>query len=255
MLFVFVFILGLLWGSFMNVLVIRGISLRALWGHSQCRHCHKQLRWYDLIPVFSYLYLRGKCRYCKKKVSAKYAMGEIFTGIIFVLSLQLFLSSTLSVPGLFLLIVYISLFLYLSLYDLWNLEIPLMGVILLLFVGLIFNLYHLIWESSLLTKGWFLALIVPIVLIALISRMYKKQVFGAGDYMIMLAVALTLRAIELFIAFEAAIFIAALISLLLVIIMRVDMKEYKVPLVPFLFLGWCIGYIWGMNIWNWLVLN
>lgn len=249
------FILGLLWGSFMNVVVIRGVSLKALWGHSQCDHCHKDLKWYDLFPIFSFIALKGKCRYCGKSVSIKNLVGEVFTGLAFAFTLKLILSSSLMTSGIVILILYILVFLYLSLYDIWHLEIPLPGVILLMLLGLIFNIYSYIWEESLISKGWFLTVIVPILLILAISKMYKRQVFGAGDYIIMTAVALTLGASSLFVAFESAITIAAITSLIIVALLKVDMKQYKVPLVPFLFLGWFVGYLWGVEVWNWIILN
>ncbi len=81
-----VFGLGLIFGSFLNVCIYRipeNISL--LWPASKCVNCSKRIIWYDNIPVLSYLLLRGKCRHCQHKVSALYPIIEIITGIIFLL--------------------------------------------------------------------------------------------------------------------------------------------------------------------------
>jgi leader peptidase (prepilin peptidase)/N-methyltransferase len=81
-----VFGLGLVIGSFLNVCIYRipeNISL--LWPASTCVNCSKRIVWYDNIPVLSYLFLRGKCRYCQHKISALYPIIEIITGIVFLL--------------------------------------------------------------------------------------------------------------------------------------------------------------------------
>ncbi|MFQ5688325.1 MAG: prepilin peptidase, partial [Candidatus Scalindua sp.] len=81
-----VFGLGLIIGSFLNVCIHRipeGISL--VWPASKCVYCNKRIVWYDNIPVLSYLFLRGKCRHCQRKISAQYPIVEFFTGIVFLL--------------------------------------------------------------------------------------------------------------------------------------------------------------------------
>ncbi len=92
MIFLIVFfsgILGLIVGSFINVLSLRYspdkdkkiISLVS--GRSYCLHCQRNLCWFELIPVFSFIFLKRKCRYCKKDISWQYPIVEIITGIIF----------------------------------------------------------------------------------------------------------------------------------------------------------------------------
>ncbi len=79
-----VFGLGLIIGSFLNVCIYRipeGISL--LWPASKCVNCSKRVAWYDNIPVLSYLFLRGKCRHCRHKISVLYPITEIITGVVF----------------------------------------------------------------------------------------------------------------------------------------------------------------------------
>ena len=81
-----IFGLGLVIGSFLNVCIHRipeGISI--VWPASKCVYCSKRIVWYDNIPVLSYLILRGKCRHCQRKISAQYPIVEFFTGIVFLL--------------------------------------------------------------------------------------------------------------------------------------------------------------------------
>lgn len=83
---VFVLLLGLIIGSFLNVCIYRiplGISVAD--GHSKCTVCGHRIRWYDLVPVLSYLVLGGKCRDCKAPISPRYAIVEALTGSLFLL--------------------------------------------------------------------------------------------------------------------------------------------------------------------------
>ncbi|GIW60897.1 MAG: type 4 prepilin-like proteins leader peptide-processing enzyme [Patescibacteria group bacterium] len=77
------FILGTVIGSFANVLVERTIHQRPLLGRSHCDHCQKQLKSFDLIPILSYLFLRGKCRHCHQEISIQHFVFEVTYGVIF----------------------------------------------------------------------------------------------------------------------------------------------------------------------------
>src|SRR3989338_7481382 len=81
---VFYFLFGLIIGSFLNVLILRHRAL-PLGGRSQCPSCSHNLAWFDLIPVISWILLRGKCRYCKSSISTQYPIVELLTGILFLL--------------------------------------------------------------------------------------------------------------------------------------------------------------------------
>jgi len=91
-------IIGLAFGSFVNALVwrlheqskdknkTRLKELSITHGRSMCPHCHHILVWQDLIPVLSWLSLKGKCRYCKKPISTQYPLIELLTAVLFVFS-------------------------------------------------------------------------------------------------------------------------------------------------------------------------
>src|SRR3989338_8110091 len=78
------FILGLIIGSFLNVVICR-FKARPLGGRSACMSCQSKLSWYELIPLFSFLSLGGRCRNCKTGISIQYPLVELATGIIFTL--------------------------------------------------------------------------------------------------------------------------------------------------------------------------
>src|SRR3989344_1035853 len=81
--FVLAFIFGLIIGSFLNVVIYRINTRKSLHGRSACMSCQNQLLWYELIPVFSFLGLKGRCRNCKTKISIQYPLVELMTGLIF----------------------------------------------------------------------------------------------------------------------------------------------------------------------------
>ena len=85
LLLVYFIIIGLCVGSFLNVVVLRGLSGESIvLTPSHCTKCDHKLAWYDNIPVLSYLFLRGKCRYCSEKISPQYPLVELFTALVFV---------------------------------------------------------------------------------------------------------------------------------------------------------------------------
>jgi leader peptidase (prepilin peptidase)/N-methyltransferase len=143
-----VFGLGLVIGSFLNVCIYRipeNISL--LWPASTCVNCSKRIVWYDNIPVLSYLFLRGKCRYCQHKISALYPIIEIITGIVFlllfnsVLILQGGLISAYIFYLIFCCLLIVGSFVDLEFYIIPN-EITYTGLILAPIAGLLCTGFH-----------------------------------------------------------------------------------------------------------------
>jgi len=106
MLSFFILVLGLVIGSFLNVVIYRlpeETEDSIVLSRSHCPSCGKQLAWYDLIPIFSYLFLKGKCRYCGEKISLQYPVIEFINGLLYLL---LFLKFGLSIE----LLIYAPLF-------------------------------------------------------------------------------------------------------------------------------------------------
>lgn len=82
----FIFIIGLVIGSFLNVVILRTVSGESIvFPSSKCPKCGTPLKWYHNIPVLSYIFLRGKCGFCKEHISLQYPIVELLTGILFVL--------------------------------------------------------------------------------------------------------------------------------------------------------------------------
>ncbi|MBI2019140.1 prepilin peptidase [Candidatus Daviesbacteria bacterium] len=76
------FITGIILGSFAKALADRSLGKNSFWGRSYCPSCKAGLRWYDLFPVFSYLLLKGRCRYCHRKIGIEYLVVEVVMGVL-----------------------------------------------------------------------------------------------------------------------------------------------------------------------------
>ena len=110
----------------MNVVILRfGTGLPISSGRSKCFSCNNTLKWYELIPVFSYLFLRGKCRTCFSKISNQYFMVELLTGFLFIGMMYLYTSYRVTESFLFALCLIIGcLFIVIAVYDLHHKIIP-----------------------------------------------------------------------------------------------------------------------------------
>jgi len=112
---------GLIIGSFLNVVILRK-GVRSLGGRSSCMSCGKELAWYDLIPVFSWIALRGRCRECGSGISVQYPLVEAATGILFAFVGGAIAPETLALRALFCVIVAILIVIFV--YDLRHTIIP-----------------------------------------------------------------------------------------------------------------------------------
>ena len=110
----YIFLIGICVGSFLNVMILRGLSGEDIvFGHSHCPKCKNNLKWYMNIPLFSYIFLRGKCAFCKCKISAQYPLIEFLNGIGYLFTFCMFGFSLKS----FLVCAIISLFIVLMTTD------------------------------------------------------------------------------------------------------------------------------------------
>ena len=82
MILFFVFVFGVIIGSFLNVVILRLPEDQSLNGRSHCMHCGHVLATADLVPLFSYLWLKGKCRYCQQPISPRYFIIELLSGVL-----------------------------------------------------------------------------------------------------------------------------------------------------------------------------
>ena len=135
-----IFIMGLCIGSFANVVILRAFSGESIvLPPSKCPHCHNRLKWYHNIPVLSYLFLRGKCGFCKKKISIQYPIVELIVGILFVL---MFLKFDISLKAIFLAVACV-LFVVMAVTDIKEQVIFDVHAYVLAGLGLIYNFFDI----------------------------------------------------------------------------------------------------------------
>ena len=167
MVLIILFLLGAAVGSFLNVLIDRIPAGKPLIiDRSHCDRCKHTLSWYDLVPIFSWILLKAKCRYCKATISAQYPIIETVTGFLFILG-YLYPIPTLPYPySPFITLFLFSILLALLVTDLKYYLLPdkLMNPLLALSLVMLFTLQrvsllnHLL--SSLLAAGFFVLLII-----------------------------------------------------------------------------------------------
>ncbi|MDD6056217.1 MAG: prepilin peptidase [Helicobacter sp.] len=228
LIFVFVIIFGLCFGSFANVLIFRiPLGLNIALPGSFCPHCKRGLKWGELIPIFSFIFLKAKCKSCKNKIPFIYVFSEILGGI---LALICFLE--FSYFGLVLFLFLLN-FYVLSVIDVRILAVPdslnFLGFFLAL--GCFFMFDKTLFESlldGLIFLGFasFLRLFVGSVL--------DKEVLGEGDLVIFASIGALFSTLNAFVA----IFLSAIFALLFLVIYYFRYKKMlQAPFVPFLFLG------------------
>lgn len=224
---VVVFIFGTMIGSFLNVVIYRipkGESI--VFPASKCQSCQTPLKWWHNIPLFSWLFLRGKCYFCEEKISAQYPMVELLTGIIFValyfkLGVVWHLPFVAAAFAALLALVMID-FEYMAVPDNVN------------FAALVFALI----QPDFLMGALYAAIAAGgLYLIGLLSSLIaKREAMGGADVI----VAGTMGALLGFPNFFVAIFLSAVLAMIPALIWR----EKGVPFVPFLALATFIVYLY-----------
>lgn len=266
--YIFIVLLGLCLGSFINAFVWRfhqqtehpkdKIKYSITRGRSICPTCKHQLKAYDLIPVVSWLLLGGKCRYCKKPISSQYPIVESLTTVLFVLSLYYWpynlglLGWVTFTSWLAVMVIYISL----AVYDLkWRLLpdklVLLSTVFVLVFVVLRYFLgdYHIV-DSYYFINEIFSALIIVGLFYGLFYFSRGKWI-GGGDVKLGLSLGLLAGSVEKAILL---LFVASLTGCVVVIPMLLYKKlraKSQIPFGPLLIFGSFVCVLFGTQIISW----
>jgi leader peptidase (prepilin peptidase)/N-methyltransferase len=258
--FIFIFILGTIIGSFLNVVIFRlNTGMTIATGRSICMICNRNLRWYELIPVFSFVIQSGKCRRCLSKISNQYPLIEIITGIIFVLIAYKFLPILYSYPIFYLwsFVVFafiFSLLIVISVYDIRHKIIPdkLVYIFILISFLSIFvghfsgGLFLKIPTIENLISGPVIAL--PFVLLWLLSR---GRLMGLGDGKLMIGIGFLLGLSSGLFAVILSFWIGTIVSLPIMFLSRkkINMKT-EIPFSPFLIASTLITFFFNFNMFS-----
>lgn len=252
-----VFIFGLIIGSFVNVIIFRIPQGKSIVSPSSaCVNCGSKLTPLDLVPILSYVLLRGKCRHCGIRISPRYPLVELITAAIYVTLLYKY---GLSVPFLafaFLMTILIAIFFI----DIDHRIIP-NGLVLIAMAGclplFVYNIFRPMPEVFGDSKWWTpLAGLLPgsgfLLLVAILgSVIYKTEdAMGMGDVKLMAPIGMFLGWKLCLIALFISVVLGGVISILLMV---TGMKKRKdtVAFGPFIVIGAFTSILWGWDLLSW----
>lgn len=236
------FFFGLIIGSFLNVLVYRLRDTETLMGRSFCRHCKHQIRWYDNIPLISFILLRGACRDCETRISWQYPMLELLTGIFFGLTGFFFfdpLIFTSYIETLWILVL-ISCFLVIAVYDIRHMEIPMVMLFISAFASILFLLYTFFaFPSSFFSSRLFFGLSGGLAVCGFFFFLVwisHERWMGWGDVWLG-AVSGMIVGLPLALPMLTVSFGVGAITGLIIIAMKKKSMKSQIPFAPFLLFG------------------
>ena len=229
--------LGLVIGSFLNVVIYRlPRGLGYVRGRSFCPKCKHKINWFDNVPVISFLILKGRCRFCGRKISWRYPLIELLAGALFYLSYLSHLSflSYLLICGL------VVIFFI----DLEHQIIPDEIVIPLsvLFLG-----YRLLTNIQYLISNFLITGIVSFLFLYLIHLLTKGKGMGLGDVKLAFLMGLVLGFPKIVVAFYLAFLTGAFVGVILILLGKAKLKQ-KIAFGPFLVFGTIFSLLWGEKI-------
>jgi leader peptidase (prepilin peptidase)/N-methyltransferase len=264
---IFLFILGLIIGSFINALEYRIEEGKTIGGRSFCPKCKHPLEILDLVPVVSWIALKGKCRYCDKPISFQYPLIELLTGFSFLLlgiksgyvyQFNAFINNIQPINGKEVALMMISLILLffiafclllVALYDAKTTYV----LSTYAYAGTVAAvLYHLINIGQLTFSAltpYVLSAIIPAAIFYLIYLISKGRWIGLGDAEIALMIGMLLGSPSIIVAYYFAFITGAIYGLLKIWRNKAKLKS-EVPLGPFLIAGSFFAFLFGEQIFS-----
>ncbi|MDD5721144.1 MAG: prepilin peptidase [Candidatus Pacebacteria bacterium] len=266
------FILGLIIGSFLNVVILRLNTQKSFGGRSGCMSCRNKLSWYELIPVFSFLGLGGRCKNCKTKISIQYPLVELITGLVFAFLFLKFSAEggpasggqfSFLTPLFFFNYAYyaviFSLLIVIAVYDLKHKIIPdilsfVFGI--LAFAGLLFlnSSRFLGFSLHIPTLLEFLSgpiIAAPFAFFWLVS---SGRWMGLGDAKLAIGLGWLLGLSLAFSGVAIAFWIGSIVGILLVIFSKKYGIKSELPFAPYLVLGAFLAFIFSLSFFGSLFL-
>lgn len=233
---IYIFIVGLFFGSFYNVVALRMPNNESIvYPGSHCVNCRHKLAWYELIPVFSFIFLKGKCKVCKRKISIQYPLAELLTALLFAgsylkygISYETLISIVISS---IVIITILSDIKYMVILD----EVLIVGFVFLAILFVLSGSWSFLFHGIL--SGLFLFGIMFIVKF-LGDKAFKQESLGWGDIKLS-AIAGMVLGFKLGVVY---IFMGAIIALPYAVFTSIKKKTNIIPFGPFLALSLLILY-------------
>ena len=233
---------GIMIGSFLNVVIYRVPKHESIVvSRSHCMNCGKQIKWYDLVPVVSFLILRGKCRYCKTKLSLQYPLVEFTNGLGYAI---IVIVKGVNVESI-LYCLCMSALLALSVIDWRTFEIPFAFNV---FIGIL-GIIRLLTDY----RNWYIYILGFVSVSGFLFIIYKAtkgRAMGGGDVRLMAAAGLLLGLKNIVLSLVLGCLLA---SVLHVLYMKLKNKDHMLAFGPYLSMGIFISMIYGNQIIEWYV--
>ncbi len=243
-------IYGLCVGSFLNVVIYRTpLNMSVAKPASHCPNCNNPIKWYDNIPVLSYILLKGKCRNCKEPISVRYTLVEIANALFWLLSVFVFMQKGL----IYILISAIcsSVLVCIFFIDLEHKIILDRFQIILLSLALIITAFDTVKDFKSLYShlfGGLFGFLTTYIIGYLVSKKVGREALGGGDIKLCGVMGLLLG----FPKFLLGIILASLTACVLVLISNIKAKnkntESEFPFAPFLTVGFLVALFFGEKI-------
>lgn len=242
MLVLLLFLLGICFGSFINMLVFRLHSDESLWGRSYCDKTKNTLSWKDLIPIGSFIFYKAKCRECGTKLTIVYPFVELICGLLPILLYLNLLSNNITGNVLFFNLILQTIFTYFlvffAVYDyfFWEVDVrvTIIAIILTIIIGILnqFNLGLLLPSiGSSIASGLFASLVISLIIL-----FSKGSGMGDGDIFLFAFIGL-LSGIEIFIiTFFVIIWMASIMGIIKAIFLK-KFKGVLIQFAPFISMG------------------
>ena len=229
-------------GSFLNVVAMRLSNNESIiWPASHCHNCTHKLRWYELIPIVSYIIQGGKSRCCKTKIPASYIVIEIVTGVLYMVSYHSFGFSREFIISLVfissLITIIVSDIEYMIILD----EVIAVSCITIIVLSLIF--FGLERTADSIISGIF-AFVTMYIIKLIGDKMFKRDSMGGGDIKLMFLFGLVIG----YTLSVCNIFLATFIAFPVAIYMLVRRKDNLIPFGPFLAMAAILIHISKVNI-------
>lgn len=243
---ILIFIYGLIIGSFLNVCIYRIPRNESIvYPSSHCPKCGINLRWYDNIPLFSFIALRGKCRYCKAPISNRYPIVEFLNAIVY---LAFFYFYGLSLDFIFYTMV-ASALIAISFIDLKEMIIPDILVIIIFILSVLYKLlnYYIYDSFEILDSLGGLVLGGGVFLVIVIL---SKGGMGDGDVILISSLGFILGTKYIIFNMFLSFILGAIISLIL-LITGIKTSKDPIPFGPFIVLAFFFTVLWGDSIMRW----
>lgn len=228
---IWIFCLGAILGSFLGCMGYRiPNKIKTTFPSSFCASCNKSLKWYMNIPIISYLVLKGKCAFCKKKIGMIYFLCEVVCALLFLVSYLLFGFSErfflIIIITCALIVTIVSDFLYYYISD----RVLIISHICVLVVLFAYRGYEEVFMNI------FASILIFLVMIGIKvigNHLFKKESLGDGDIKLMSVIGLSLGFLNSFVS----LFISSCIALIYSFIILRKNKDGLIPFGPFLLIG------------------